>query len=385
MKRKFSILLIVTLLVATIGMSVNALPSESIAFKGGFGTEQEIFSAWGEFSEQEQEDYAGVYLDDDGNVVLMFVQNSESLMRSAAKNNEKRNTLKSKDGRLEQPLVIKPAKYSYNDLLAVMGAVSKEMSMDENIRTLSLDVMNNRIEVGIQREKDDKAKTKLRENLYSIANTSLKSKSIDKDILSFYDFGEEHEIWPAMDVTGNTKVYTSFGGQFSVGVQYSRWTGSSYQPGFISCGHGVYVNDRIYVGNTQIGTVITSVVDGLCDASFIAFGSGHQFVSTVNQREELSWDVPAVNASLVQRGSVTGNVDATVVSNNFEYQGNGIYWKNLIETNKAPQLGDSGGALIRGTLDLGRTSKVIGIIHASNGVNRGYSIKGEVVERTLFY
>ena len=67
------------------------------------------------------------------------------------------------------------------------------------------------------------------------------------------------------------------------------------------------------------------------------------------------------------RGCITAPYAyTTVLCNSFSYTNlqDGISWSDLILTDYAVSPGDSGGAAFMGTIDLGRTTCVIGVISA---------------------
>lgn len=344
-----------------------------------FYTEEEVFNAW-DLSESEKEDYAGLFMDDNGNLVLQFLKDSISYTNALEKVKNNNYVLTSKDGLQQQKLLIKPAQYSYKELYSTYNIVTEKGYEKKIIKTFSINVKENCIDVGLT---DIESKDNVENDLLELVKENGVNTKSGK-IFNFIRFDEEKDtIKLTININGNTGIHTRPNNNlyfFSPGT--GDYYNSSSQRGFVSCGHGLSVNNIVYAGSTRIGVVKKVVFNGICDASFILFGSEDSFVSNVNQYETLSWDVPIVGGNITQRGSNTPSQTAQVLSNTFSYTGNGFTWTNLIQTNKTIPSGDSGGGAKCGVTDGGRTAKIVAINHASSST-RGYLIRGKVVDLAL--
>lgn len=380
MKKLLGILISLTLILsASFGVMASVKNTESdLYYSDDFCNEEEVFNAWGGFSKQEILDYAGMYIDDNNNLTLMFVENSPSLKNAEMLAWNKSGVLSDNSNR-KQALVIKSAKYSYSTLTNVMSILTDKVYSNPAIRNISVDVRNNNIDIGINDISNEK-------NIYEFIIHILKERniqSVEPNIISFHEEPDE-KIELLVSVNGNSRINKKTSTTItyaSVGVGYYR--PSTGQRGFITCGHGFSNNDTIYSGNTKIGTITKRVYNGTCDASFVLFDSEDNYVSNTTLYEQLSTDVPIVGTTVSQRGSYSGTVSGKVTSNNFSYTGNGYTWNNLIKTNKAMQNGDSGGGMKCGVIDAGRTSKIVGFLHGGTNTYSVY-IKGSVVNSGLY-
>ncbi len=73
--------------------TVNALAKE--ADDSGYDTfyyEEDILNAWGTFTDEEREDYAGVYVDGD-TVVLLFKEDTDTLINAITRNENNKHRL----------------------------------------------------------------------------------------------------------------------------------------------------------------------------------------------------------------------------------------------------------------------------------------------------
>lgn len=376
MFKRFRVLALALTLVMSTLMCIpaNAQGIIDSASANGFYNEQEVFDAWGTFTKSEQDDYAGMYIDEKDNLVLLFVNDSESAKSALSKVKQQSGTLVSKDGTQKQNMVIETRKYSYSTLESVMNLLTDKAYSNKDVKTVSIDVRNNKIDIGITASA---TKNNIKTFLESILDTMTDGK-VDIDIITTHIETEEFDLLAT--VNGNSRINNGSIAA-SVGVGYYRY--STGERGFITCGHGFGSNDVIRNDSgTRIGVITKRVLNGRCDASFVRFDSEDSFVSNTNVHEELTWDVPIVGRTVTQRGAYSGTVSGQVLSNNFSYTGNGYTWTNLIQTNGIMQNGDSGGGMKCGLMDGGRTAKIVGFVHAGNPSSTLF-IKGEVVSNAL--
>ena len=377
MFKRFRVLALALTLVMSTLMCIpaNAQGIIDSASANGFYNEQEVFDAWGTFTKSEQDDYAGMYIDEKDNLVLLFVNDSESAKSALSKVKQQSGTLVSKDGTQKQNMIVETRKYSYSTLENVMDLLTDKAYSNKAVKTISIDVRNNKIDVGITASA---TKNDVELFLNSLLAT-ITDEKVDNDIITTHiEANESIELFATVNGTSaiNNGVWET-----TVGVGYYRY--STGERGFITCGHGFSNNDVIRNANgTRLGVITKHVFNGTCDASFVRFDSEDSFVSSTNVHEELTWDVPIVGRTVTQRGTMSGTKSGTVLSNNFSYTGNGYTWRNLIQTNGIMQNGDSGGGMKCGLMDGGRTAKIVGILHGGTSTFSVY-IKGEVISNAI--
>lgn len=122
-------------------------------------------------------------------------------------------------------------------------------------------------------------------------------------------------------------------------------------------------------GSTTIGYVREVHHDGTDDTAFVEFTGSHDWESITTLYEEKVSVTPAEGATIKLRGYLTKPyASAKVICNTFSYYNSqdGITWTDLLQTDYAVSSGDSGGAAYWGTIDGGRTTRVIGVITAAS-------------------
>jgi hypothetical protein len=155
------------------------------------------------------------------------------------------------------------------------------------------------------------------------------------------------------------------------------YTASAWGSGFITTTHGDVGNGaNIYLGTSAaiVGVVKAMKHDGHSDTAFVKFNSGYTWATTTPYTgvlyEELSWYEPALGAAVKCRGYYSGTVSRTVTNPSYtEPDIEGEAWYDTIQISGGLPGGNSGGAVICGTQDMGRTARVVDVIMASNGVN----------------
>lgn len=384
MKKRFIVMfLVLSLIISSMGITAFAKDTNTLCDDekyDGFYTEEEVFDAWRAVAGKNMTNYAGMFIDDSNNLHLLFTEDSDTIKSAEITAKQISGVLKSEDGSKKQCLLIQGKKYSYEELTDVMDCLTENAYTNESVRNITLDVKNNKIDVGVSESCDKEDVVEYLNKIIDSCNTT-----VAPDILSIHieDDSEEIQLFAGVSVNGNSRINkkTSTTVTYAtVGVGYYRY--STGQRGFITCGHGFSNGDAIYSGNTKIGTIKRRVFNGTCDASFVLFDSEDSYVSNTTLYEELSWDVPIVGNTVIQRGSYSGNVSGKVTSNNFSYNGNGYNWTNLIKTNGVMKSGDSGGGMKCGLMDGGRTSKIVGFLHGGTSSYSVY-VKGSVVSNAL--
>jgi len=327
-------------------------------------------------------EYAGLYIDSNQNIVVNFINNSQSLKKATKLGNENNGKLKNNVKNKSQNLKIKGVEHSYNDLNLVMATLTSLMQTDyrDIIITSSADVINNRIDVGIRDEGNDTQKTEnsIVKYLKNNIEAKISNKTI-KDILSFNVLSQNDiPTACASTVNGYSLLHYTSGSSVCSFTVTCGFYSSTYGAGLLSCGHDMTVGATVYnSSNVVVGTIKKVAFSGKNDSSFIQLASGVTFAPEAPQiSEALSGQTPAVGSVVTQRGGKTGHsVTGTVGSNNVSITVSTTLPKaakvtitNEILTNGVMQSGDSGGALIGVSIDGGRTKGIIGSLTAGSGL-----------------
>ncbi|MDR1134800.1 MAG: hypothetical protein LBL49_01265 [Clostridiales Family XIII bacterium] len=129
-----------------------------------------------------KEEYSGVYIDDDGNLVLMLVEDSESLNDIVYNTPEliTGKSIKSRTSSDDGNVLLMSAKYSADELDAIIGFLLPSLD-DFGILCIETDVISNTVGIGLLNA-DETAKNTIIDALYE--NVELSGKSIE-DALEF--------------------------------------------------------------------------------------------------------------------------------------------------------------------------------------------------------
>ncbi|MBR5369203.1 MAG: hypothetical protein IK138_07985 [Lachnospiraceae bacterium] len=371
-----ALLMILSIVLACIG--VQAFADESEEKYEPFFAEEDILDAWGSFTQEEQADYAGVYVAED-TVVLRFKEGSDSLENATSRNSKNAKMLVDKEKKLQQSLVIEPATYTYNELKAVYDLLVEKAYSIDGVRSVSLSNKGNCINVGIAA--NDRT-SEIQKELFTMVKDGTEVKNVEeKPVLSFDIISKDDEISYVTSINGNSMLNTTY----SYGTMYYsaavKQYSSTYGDGFITTGHGPAVGDAVKYGSTTIGYVKEVHHDGTDDSAFVKFSGSHNWNSITTRYEEKVSVTPAEGVTIKLRGYVTKPyASAEVLSNTFSYfnQQDGISWTGLIEADYGVSPGDSGGAAYWGTIDGGRTTRVIGVISAASAT-KTYVVKSSNV------
>jgi hypothetical protein len=111
--------------------------------------EEEISAAWGEPNIFETEDFAGIFINKDRQIVLMFVSDSAGYRNAITKSKRLNHVLISRDGKAQQPLVIRSAKHSFSQLKQTQEFLYKYRYKYDGVYSLSRNYEHNCIEIGL--------------------------------------------------------------------------------------------------------------------------------------------------------------------------------------------------------------------------------------------
>ena len=185
-----ALLMLLSIVLACIGVQAFADESEEEKYEPFFA-EEDILDAWGSFTQEEQADYAGVYVAED-TVVLRFKEGSDSLENATSRNSKNAKMLVDKEKKLQQSLVIESATYTYNELKAVYDLLVEKAYSIDGVRSVSLSNKGNCINVGIAA--NDRT-SEIQKELFTMVKDGTEVKNVEeKPVLSFSIVSKEDEI-----------------------------------------------------------------------------------------------------------------------------------------------------------------------------------------------
>lgn len=354
-----------------------------------FTTEEDVLSAWGVLSTEEQSDYAGVYINDAGNVVMLFKEGSSAIVSSVERSARNGNFLVDSEKNLKQAVVIETAKYSYQELREVYDLLIDNLTQYKGISTFSISNEDNCINIGIMPEVSEKS---IKAELISLiqanfsqdtdtnTDSSINRENYYEDIFQFSVLGDEgNTITYSSSINGNSRLTDGIE-YFSAAVQ---WYSDTYGEGFITTGHAPQKGDAVLYNSKVVGYVKEVHHDGKDDTAFVKFKSSYNWESITTDNEELVSKTPLEGSSIYVRGYQTTPYEyVEVLSNTFGYVADedDIVWSDLIQVDYYAYLGDSGGAAYSGTIDSGRTTCVIGVISATDVFGSTYIVPAKNIE-----
>jgi hypothetical protein len=401
MKKLFAILLCVTLFMSGIGAyaadNKDNTNSEAFTEDHGYLTEEEVFAALavtygdsklmeeleikqykapngfviegfhaGDYNEYMNNQYGGMFLNENGGLVLCYVNGTKALSVAEKRVDSISSTLfNAKKETVAETVIVKGVKYSYQNLIDACEKLNTAALKLDGINQIWVDIENNRIVVDVDdNERGYKAESELR-------------SVVDKEMVFFTRTKDAREIKFIATINGTSAINNGSHASTPAGQMYSSSKGNY---GIITCGHGYSNGNSIYSGlttNTRIGNITDRVFSTSNDASYIVLSSGHSYSGS--KVDEISSSVPVVNSYLTLRGYVSGTISsAKVTSTNASFTVDGTTYTGHIRVDKGLQEGDSGGGAIGGVIDGGRTNLIVGINRAANG-SEAYLVKGSVV------
>lgn len=337
----------------------TAISSEKVV--GPLGDAVDSFDSEA-FSKFTNDEYGGMYIDNNGILVICFVDGSDKLTAATSnKNINSLQTLKNVNGEtVVENYVFKAVPYSEQDLLDAYDFVNKLAAKEPAIRAVDVDIFGNRIVIGIQESKDIET---INEKLETISG-----------MYAFQILGKEYQANNVVTISGTSAINNKRISSTPAGKLYSYKYG---QYGIITCAHGWSSNDIVYSGNTEIGKIHAWTYGGYADASFITLNNGHSYQDT--HYDLFTSTVPVAGSTLTLRGYVSGVISgAKVLSINSSIYCDGLYCIGLIKCDKKVQPGDSGGGAYQKVIDGGRTASIIAINKAID-TSCTYLVKSKVI------
>lgn len=354
-----------TVLLCT-SVTVFAKPSGASEYEM-FYYEEDILDAWGTFTDEESKDYAGVYVDGD-TVVLLFREDSDTLYNAVERNVENNFRLIDEGKKLQQSLRIKPASYSYDDLMKIYKYLEKNAFSVNGVYSVATDFKGNCLDIGIL---ENASLLGIKETLLDMIKENIDVENAEEGLLTFHIVKPEDEYSYVTSVDGNSQLST---GSISYSAAVGHYS-STYGLGFITTGHGPSVGAPVKIGLITVGYVMEVNHNGIDDSAFVAFSGTpgtHWWTSITTQSEAKASVSPAQGVTIRVRGYVTAPyANAIITNNNFSYHNNndGIDWNGLLQVDYPVSYGDSGGAAYWWTTNPNATTNVIGVISAANSTN----------------
>ena len=269
--------------------------------------------------------YAGSYLDENGNLVVMLTENvphQRQLICQAAGSSQ---------------ITFQSASYAMNDLEGSINQWRYEKEhgastvLEDCVTAMLLDE-DNRVEIGIV----DMTPAKIQQ---------FREEVFDAPWLVFANASGP----VAQDSTIMAGGAVKLGGYtYSAGFPCKRSAGGTTQYGFVSAAHGTYEGVTVSSSGTVIGRITKWKYSGNTDASFIQITNSDWSASYMVQCSSLTlqkvFSNPAVNTTVFKCGAATGQSAGTVKSTNLTFTTTqNIVLSNMTTATYSRAGGDSGG------------------------------------------
>lgn len=369
LKRLLPIFLVLSILLYSFGIfSANASDNQSkfqsnqnVAYEN-YNTIKEHYKT--KYGKDHPENYAGAYLDEEGNLNINLVGDNGIVGES---DNDLRILVK--DDKIKYHKV----KYSLNHLDNIINSLNDKMvSLD--IAAIELDEQNNKVYI----------------YLNDLNNTQISKikKVIDSPAIEFKQ-QEQKITLTATDLVNGT-AFSSAGKSFtlSFGAKKSDGTVGYIFPGHItaSTGYNVYIGSSS--NGTSIGTVTKKVFGGSSDASFITkVNIDYQPSTKLDIFNSYNGYVPAFygyiqNTSLRAWGAVSGSQNGKILSSSYSFIVDGVTLTDMVKSDYKAITGDSGAPVCitsgTGSYTLAGTQSSSYLVNGSWVSGTSYSIFSKV-------
>ncbi|MVT12122.1 chymotrypsin family serine protease [Chitinophaga tropicalis] len=269
-------------------------------------------------------------------------------------------------------VVIKPCKFSYKELTAIMNKLNSiklsnaRTSSAANLTAWALMDAENRIVVELEDYNDQKIEEFKRSILNSPAIEFRKSAG-RITLEASLDPGCK----AAVNVSGTS--YGSFAFR-------ARRTSDS-KKGMVTAGHVVSVGGTIYYSGSSIGTCSASIQSGSVDAAFVpvndtvAYTPSNTLCGTATVLST-STSLPGTGTLVNMRGATTGTSSGNIISTNASTTtAAGISYTNLTSADYTSAGGDSGG-IIYTYVSASNTRFTVGLHLGASGTTRYFTKAG---------
>lgn len=269
-------------------------------------------------------------------------------------------------------IIIRPAKFSYKALTAIMENLNQiklsnaRRSSTENFSTWALMDAENKIVVELEDFSDQK--------IAEFKETVMNSPAIE-----FRKSAGRIALEASLDPGCKAAVNVS-GTSYGSFAFRARRTSDS-KKGMVTAGHVVSVGGTIYYSGSSIGTCSASVQSGSVDAAFIpvndtvAYTPSNTLCGTATVLST-STSLPGTGTLVNMRGATTGTSSGNIISTNASTTTSaGISYTNLTSANYTSAGGDSGG-IIYTYVSASNTRFTVGLHLGASGSTRYFTKAG---------
>lgn len=274
--------------------------------------------------------YAGSYLDENGNLVVMLTENvphQRQLICQAAGSSQ---------------ITFQSASYAMNDLEGSINQWRYEKEhgastvLEDCVTAMLLDE-DNRVEIGIV----DMTPAKIQQ---------FREEVFDAPWLVFAD----KDGPPIQDGTIMAGGAVSIGTTYSVAFPCKRTVSGATQYGFVTAAHGTYTGQAVSAGGQSIGTIAVRKYGGNTDAAFVRITnsnwSASYMIQCSSQTLTKTFVNPAVNTTVYKCGNGSGHKAGTVKSTSVSFFAeDGTAMTGLTSATYNRAKGDSGGIVYNGS------------------------------------
>ncbi|WP_040198098.1 hypothetical protein [Candidatus Soleaferrea massiliensis] len=272
-------------------------------------------------------DYAGGYLDENGELVVLTTDDSE----------ETQKQLKNMAG--NQDLQVRKAEYSYEYLQSLADKITDYMNSD----TANSIIKNSLGTWGVYDDKNCIIATI--KDLDTTKIDLFKSEISDSGAIRFEN--QSGEIILDKSLGAGACIKDRVHADYSIGYRARRSVGGSYEYGFVTCGHGNAVGDPVYDGMIKIGQITAVKFGGNTDAAFVKItNSDYNITNSIARTNKTlvagGYRTVSVGTTINKSGCVNGVGSGQVTSSSFRCSYQGSTFTDLIQSTYPRAGGDSG-------------------------------------------
>ena len=303
--------------------------------------------------------------------------------------------LTNKDGEKQINRIVNDIKYSYcqHSYASLVGMINtirdrinkykkSEIGYSRDYTSATLEDKNNIIVVAFKNLNPDKEKW-FRQYIANVDYILFQNVLCDNQNTSLYS-GQGIQHFPI----SNNMVYTV---NSSSAFRFRHYTNAGWKYGFITCGHGFAVNNKVYDTNyaniipiieqgiSEIGTVKNVKCYGNMDAALVEMNDIYDYSNTINNSPYTLTSTnddlchPVCNQYVYFYGRNHSADFGQVVSTSYSGEWEGISFYDLVKTTNSLSFGDSGGLLC--TTQTNYSSDLVGVAKGIETTNNNvYSV-----------
>lgn len=264
------------------------------------------------------ENFGGIYIDNENKLHIAYVDGVDALDDSM------------QDYEVKYDVV----KYSFNYLCQISSLLSDNMS-DFNITIVSVDEMQNKLVVAIDKEFETELIEWLSENI----------SNFDSNCISFVD-----PVSIASTDAGGTSIKSN--GGFTLG--YNARKSSTGKYGFVTCGHGVSaVGDTVKRNNfwgTSLGKVSNRRFGDTIDACFVTYSNQSNITTACLVGGNLTgtYSSSQITSGMIvdKYGATTNARSGRVTSGSASVSCDGVTFRDQVQMSIRQERGDSGAPVV---------------------------------------